>query len=78
MLVAVQLIWNAGHLLFFWAPYYAVDGPIEYMFDTLQQGLTRALYCVTNGKELIQELLALMGVIPDFIWYFTHCGYNNP
>ena len=73
-----QLIRNAGHRILFRAPYYAVDGPIEYLFDTLQQGLTRALYRVTNGQQLIQELLALIGVIPDFINYFTHCGYNNP
>ena len=76
MLVA-QLIQNAGHRLLFRAPYYAVDGPIEYMFNTLQQGLTHALYRVTNGQELIPELLALIGVIPDFIRYFTHCRYNN-
>ena len=30
------IIFNTSHRIIFWAPYYPVDGPIEYVFNTIQ------------------------------------------
>jgi hypothetical protein len=43
---------NDQHRLIFRAPYYPVDGPIEYFFNHLQQQLTLELYNITNHQEL--------------------------
>ena len=76
MLVS-QLIHSRGHRILFRAPYYPVDGPIEYVFNTIQQALTRALYRVINTEELIREVCRIIASKADFVGYFTHCGFNN-
>ena len=43
-LLVQQIIHNAGHQIAFRAPYYPVDGPIEYYFNHMQMGLTLAMY----------------------------------
>jgi len=56
--------------------YYAMDGPIEYVFNTLQQALTLALYRITDENGLRQELYAIVAGIMSFASYFVHCGYT--
>eukprot|EP00567_Pseudictyota_dubia_P014059 CAMPEP_0197436338 /NCGR_PEP_ID=MMETSP1175-20131217/3810_1 /TAXON_ID=1003142 /ORGANISM="Triceratium dubium, Strain CCMP147" /LENGTH=382 /DNA_ID=CAMNT_0042965605 /DNA_START=300 /DNA_END=1448 /DNA_ORIENTATION=- len=74
--LVVQLIHAAGHRVVFRAPYYPVDGPIEYLFNTLQQGLTFALYRISNDGDLCREVRAIIGRIVDFVEYFIHCGFR--
>lgn len=70
-----QLIVNAGHRLLFRAPYYPVDRPIEYVFNTIEQGLGGFQYTVTTGDELQQAVQMIVVGINDFADYFAHCGY---
>jgi hypothetical protein len=53
-----------------------MDRPIEYVFNTLQQALTLALYRITDENGLRQELYAIVAGIMSFASYFVHCGYT--
>jgi len=59
-----------------------VDGPIEYVFNTLQQGLTAALYRIghddpaTEYARLRREVLNIIHRMVDFAGYFIHCGFR--
>ena len=70
------MIENNQHRLVFRAPYYPVDGPIEYFFNTIQQELTRELYNVRTGAELHQAIVQIcQRTHGQFDNYFAHCGY---
>jgi hypothetical protein len=61
-----QVICNAGHRVVYRAPYYAMDGPIEYVFNTLQQALALILYQITDESGLCQEIYAILAGIMSF------------
>ena len=71
-----QMIHMAGHRVVFRAPYHPVDGPIEYVFNTLQQGLTAALYRVHDMGDLRREVSTIIANMDDFEAYFVHCGFR--
>jgi len=56
------IIIAGGHHIVFRAPYYSVDGPIEYVFNTIQ-GVLR--------KEIDHAIV----FIPSFAPYFINCGF---
>lgn len=70
-----QIIVNAGHRLVFRAPYYPVDGPIEFVFNTIEQRLNDYQYTVTTGGQLVQAVNTIVTGMHDFENYFIHCGY---
>ena len=70
-----SLIFNAGHRIVFRAPYYPVDGPIEYVFNTLQCYLRLNNGSITDGPTLVGAINAGIGNMTTFTPYFTHCGY---
>jgi len=67
------MIYAAGHRLVFRAPYYPVDGPIEYVFNTLQAYLRINMYRITNGETLVHEILN--GITSMDKQYFIFCGF---
>ena len=70
------LINNNQHRLVFRAPYYPVDGPIEYFFNTIQQQLTLELYRVRTPQQLRQAIIDIcQRTSGRFDNYFAHCGY---
>ena len=69
------IIFNAGHRLAFRAPYYPVDGPIEYVFNTIQLMLGINNNAISDGPSLVQELGLCIGDIDNFEPYFEYCGY---
>lgn len=69
------LIFQAGHRLVFRAPYYPVDGPIEYVFNTIQGTLRINMGLITDGESLRDEVLDAIADIGDFVAYFINCGY---
>lgn len=73
--VITSLIYNSGHRLVYRAPYYAVDGPIEYIFNTIQAALTWQLGNINNTDELIQAVRDIIASIPSFREYFVHVGF---
>ena len=64
----------SGHRVLFRAPYYAVDGPIEYFFNTLQHELTVSLPRVRTAGDLHFEVNRIIAGTPDFCNYFTSLG----
>jgi len=69
------IIIAAGHRLMFRAPYYPVDGPIEYVFNTIQGVLRIRNDVIIDGSSLINELRLAIAAIPSFEPYFINCGY---
>ena len=69
------LIWAAGHRLVFRAPYYPIDGPIEYVFNTIQGVLRIRMDVITDGPSLINELNVAIAAVPSFEPYFVNCEF---
>ena len=69
------IIHAAGHRIVFRAPYYPVDGPIEYVFNTIQGILQVRMDRITDGDSLVQEMNVAIAAIPSFEPYFINCGF---
>jgi transposase len=69
------MIHAAGHRLAFRAPYYPIDGPIEYVFNTLQGYLRINMHNIRDGPTLINELGNAITSIQSFEAYFINCGF---
>ena len=69
------IIFNAGHRLAFRAPYYPVDGPIEYVFNTIQFLLQINNDAINDGPSLQQELNLCITDVHNFEPYFEYSGY---
>ena len=74
----VALIYAYGHRVAFRAPYYPVDGAIEYVFNSVQNLLRCRLYEVTDGPSLIRVVNECIQSITDFAPYFTNVGFIRP
>lgn len=70
-----QMIVTAGHRMVFRAPYYPVDGPIEFVFNTIEQRLSDYQYVVLDGNSLRQAVNTIITTMDHFEEYFIHCGY---
>ena len=69
------LIHGHGHRLVFRAPYYPMDGPIEYIFNTLQGLLRSNMHNINDSATLLNEIGNAIGVMDDFSPYFLNCGF---
>ena len=69
------LIFNAGHRLIFRAPYYPVDGAIEYIFNVIECALCIRLREIFNTADYIQNLCQIIVNLPDFSPFFRHVGF---
>jgi hypothetical protein len=70
-----QMIITAGHRISYRAPYYPVDGPIEYVFNTIQQELGHRMHFIHDLPSLHAHISAVVASLYDFRQYFLHCGY---
>ena len=71
----LALIADRGHKICFRAPYYPIDGAIEYVFNTLQVRLSLRMSYIVNENTLRNELLDSIGVIQTYVPYFEHVGF---
>ena len=69
------LIHGHGHRLIFRAPYYPVDGPIEYVFNTLQGILRSNMHNINDHASLLHEIDNGITAMDDFAPYFINCGF---
>ena len=69
------MIHEAGHRLIFRAPYYPTDGPIEFVFNTIQGMLINNMHKISSGQDLIHEVGVAIAAIPTFEPYFTNSGF---
>jgi len=72
------IIISAGHRLVFRAPYYPIDGPIEYVFNTIQGLLRYRNSLITDTATLKNEIDNAIVAIPTFAPYFINCGFWRP
>ena len=70
-----QLIIAHGHRIVFRAPYYPVDGPIEYVFNTVQHDIALSMYQIHTIRDLIMKIHAVVRSMTNFVNYFVHCGF---
>ena len=57
------------------APYYPIDGAIEYVFNTLQTRLKLRMAHILNEATLRRELSDGIRSILTFVPYFQHVGF---
>jgi hypothetical protein len=57
------------------APYWPVDGPIEYVFNTIECELRQRLYKIRSDADLCREVLNIISSLSNLGKYFVHCGY---
>lgn len=69
------LIYGQGHRIAFRAPYYAKDGPIEYVFNSLQRELNLRMHQIHTEADLLDNLGNVVYNMVDFQPYFRHCGF---
>jgi len=69
------IIIGAGHRIVFRAPYYPVDGPIEYVFNTIQGVLKIRNHLISDVATLQNEIDHAIAFIPSFAPYFINCGF---
>jgi len=66
----------SGHRFFFRAPYWPVDGPIEYVFNTIEMALSYRMYEIRTVDDMETHLRGIIRGFPDFVNYFTNVGYR--
>ena len=71
----VMEIMNQGYRLVFCAPYWEVDGAIEYVFNTIHTGLLSYYNQIAIMEELANATALIYGNIPIFTPYFAHIGF---
>ena len=71
----LTLIYDAGHRVVFRAPYYPVDGAIEYVFNVIQCSLRMRLRLIATTDDFIYHLRNIVVNIPTFHVFFEHVGF---
>jgi hypothetical protein len=72
----ITLIHTYGHGVVFRAPYWAVDGSIEFVFNTIQTLLRSKLSEINNDNDLLQAIHQTIQGKVDFGPYFRKVGFN--
>ena len=76
-IAVIALIHVYGHGVVYRAPYWAVDGSIEFVFNTIQTLVRSRLYEIYSGDDLIQVIYQSIQSIDSFSAYFIHVGFNE-
>ena len=71
----VALIHLYGHGVIYRAPYWAVDGAIEYIFNTILNLMRGELYEIRNSNDLVATIYESVQSIDSFANYFTNVGF---
>ena len=75
-MTVVALIHLHGHGVIYHAPYWAVDAPIEYVFNTLQGLLRNRLHSIHSPNDLRAAIYQSIQTMVNFGGYFTNVGFN--
>ena len=68
-------IYLAGHSIVPRPAYYPEDGPIEYVFNALENGITMRLHEIRDEDALIHAIHQSIAEIGNTDPFFAHCGY---
>ncbi len=75
--MVLNLITGAGHRNLFRAPYWSVDGKIEYVFNTLHTHHLVFFNEIQNLDQLTNRLDEIINDIEGFQKYFFHVGFPD-
>jgi transposase len=73
--VVEDLIESAGHSVIYRAPYWSVDGAIEYVFNTIHTKLQQKYQQISTFDGLENEINLIIGGFQSFKKYFVHVGF---
>jgi hypothetical protein len=73
----VALIHLYGHGVMYHAPYWSVDGSIEYVFNTLQILLKAHLHQMRSNHDLRQAIIESIQGMIDFAGYYCNAEFIN-
>ena len=71
----IALIHLYGHGVVYRAPYWPVDGAIEFIFNTIQTLVRARMYTVVTSNDLIASVYESVQSIDSFAQYFIHVGF---
>ena len=71
----IALIYLYGHSVVYCAPYWPVDGGIEFIFNTIQTMVRARMYTVVVSADLIAAVYEYVQSIDSFSNYFTNVGF---
>ena len=71
----IALIHLYGHGVVFRAPYWPVDGAIEFVFNTIQTLVRAQLYEIITPNDLLAAVYHAVQSIVTFRNYFINCGF---
>ena len=73
----LDLFTSRGHRYLFRAPYWSVDGPMEYIFNTIHVFLLMHFRNIEDLDELGNRLDVIIAQLTGFLAYFLHVGFPN-
>ena len=76
--IILHLIHEHGHRVVYRAPYWSCDGPIEYVFNTLQVKIQMCFNEIDSVVELVDEVNRIVKELGPFTDYFVHVGFPKP
>lgn len=71
------IIEDAGHRVVYRAPYWSVDGAIEYVFNTIHTKLQQQYQQISTMDELTNSVNIIIGQFQSFKKYFVHVGFPD-
>ena len=74
--IVLNLIHTAGHRYVFRAPYHPVDGPIEYVFDTIETEISTRMHEIFDLEDLRDATFEIINSIDNFVPYFEHVAFR--
>jgi hypothetical protein len=75
--MVLNLITGEGHRYLFRAPYWSVDGPIEYVFNTIYTHLLSFFTLIHDLDQLENCLIEIIGDMVGFERYFFQVGFPD-
>ena len=72
-----NIIEDARHRVVYRAPYWSVDGAIEYVFNTIHTKLQQQYQQINNMDELTNQVNHIIGGFQSFKEYFVHVGFPD-
>ena len=74
---AISMLLHArGHNVVYRAPYCPIDGPIEYVFNTLEAALVGKMHEIQTAADVVRVIREGIRNITTFSGYFQHVGYR--
>ena len=74
--LVMELIIDGGHRVVYRAPYWEVDGAIDYVFNTVHTLIEVLFNHIQNIDDLILVVDYIVSRLHSFCLYFEHVGFN--